>query len=114
MRDQQLFINGAWVAGIDTFEVRDPFDATLVGTVAVASADQAAQAVSAAKAAMLAGWLPAQRADLLLRTDQPAEARDAFARAAELDTEQQTDAQQRVDELDGLLIEFDDSPSPDD
>ena len=29
-----------------------------------------------------------------------------------LDTEQQTDAQQRVDELDGLLIEFDDSPSP--
>ena len=53
-------------------------------------------------------------ADLLLRADQSAEARDAFARAAELDTEQQTDAQQRVDELDGVLIEFDDSPSPDD
>ena len=80
MRDQQLFINGVWVAGIDTFEVRDPFDATLVGTVAVASAEQAAQAVSAAKAAMLAGWLPAQRADLLLRTSQlVAERADTFA-----------------------------------
>ena len=48
-------------------------------------------------------------ADLLLRADQSAEARTLFARAAELDTEQQTDAQQRVDELDGVLIEFDDS-----
>ena len=27
MRDQQLFLNGAWVAGVDTFEVRDPYDA---------------------------------------------------------------------------------------
>ena len=51
-------------------------------------------------------------ADLLLRADQSAEARDAFARAAELDTEQQTDAQQRVDELDGVMIEFDDEPDP--
>ncbi len=80
MRDQQLFINGDWVAGTDTFEVRDPFDAALVGTVAVASADQAAEAVTAAKAAMLAGWPPAQRADLLLRTSQlVAERADAFA-----------------------------------
>ena len=55
MREQNLFINGAWVPGVDTFEVRDPFDASLVGTVAVASADQAAEAVAAAKAAMLTG-----------------------------------------------------------
>jgi tetratricopeptide (TPR) repeat protein len=47
-------------------------------------------------------------ADLLLRIDRPAAARDSFARAAELDTEQQTDAQQRLEELDGLLIEYDD------
>ena len=47
-------------------------------------------------------------ADLLLRMDQSATARESFARAAELDTEQQTDAQQRLEELDGLLIEFDD------
>ena len=51
-------------------------------------------------------------ADLLLRADRPTEARDAFARAAELDTEQQTDAQERLDELDGVLIEFDDAPEP--
>ena len=30
--------------------------------------------------------------------------------AARLDAEQQTDAQQRVDELDGFLIDFDDQP----
>jgi hypothetical protein len=47
-------------------------------------------------------------ADLLLRIDQPAAARESFARAAELDAEQQTDAQQRMEELDGVLIEFDD------
>src|SRR5688572_2043213 len=70
MREQNLFINGAWAAGVDTFEVHDPFDQTLVGTVAVASADQAAEAVTAAKNAMLAGWPPAQRADLLLATSR--------------------------------------------
>ena len=47
-------------------------------------------------------------ADLLLRADEPAAARESFARAADLDAEQQTDAQQRLEELDGLLIEFDD------
>jgi acyl-CoA reductase-like NAD-dependent aldehyde dehydrogenase len=70
MRDQQLFLDGAWVAGVDTFEVRDPYDQTLVGRVAVASPDQASEAVAAAKAAMLAGWPAAERADLLLRTSQ--------------------------------------------
>ena len=70
MRDQKLFINGAWVAGVDTFEVHDPFDQTLVGTVAVASPEQAAEAVTAAKDAMLAGW-PAGRAG------RPAAARPA-------------------------------------
>jgi acyl-CoA reductase-like NAD-dependent aldehyde dehydrogenase len=70
MREQNLFINGAWVPGVDTFEVRDPFDQTLVGTVAVASADQAAEAVTAAKNAMLTGWPAAKRADLLLATSR--------------------------------------------
>ena len=51
-------------------------------------------------------------ADLLLKIDQTAAARESFARAAELDTEQQTDAQQRVEELDGLLIEFEDEAEP--
>ena len=67
--------------------------------------DRPAPALAAAYARLRYAY-----ADLLLRADQPAEAREAFARAAELDTEQQTDAQQRVDELDGVLIEFDDEP----
>ena len=37
MREQPLLINGHWVSGVDTFEVRDPFDQSRVGTVAVAS-----------------------------------------------------------------------------
>ena len=53
-------------------------------------------------------------AEVLLRAGQQAEARDWFASAAHLDTEQQTDAQQRVDELDGFLIDFDDQPEPED
>ena len=53
-------------------------------------------------------------ADLLLRSGQPAEARHWFDSAARLDVEQQTDAQQRVDELDGFLIDFDDQPEAED
>ncbi len=70
MREQNLFINGEWVPGADTFEVHDPFDQTLVGTVAVASPEQAAEAVTAAKNAMLTGWAPAKRADLMLTTSR--------------------------------------------
>jgi tetratricopeptide (TPR) repeat protein len=53
-------------------------------------------------------------ADLLLKADEQVEARNWFASAARLDAEQQTDAQQRVDELDGFLIDFDDQPEPED
>jgi tetratricopeptide (TPR) repeat protein len=49
-------------------------------------------------------------ADLLLRAGQRAEARDWFDSAARLDSEQETDAQQRVDELEGFRIDFDDQP----
>ena len=70
MRDQKLFIDGQWVDGVDTFEVHDPYDQSLVGTVAVASPDQAAGAVTAAKSAMLTGWPAAARADVLLKTSQ--------------------------------------------
>lgn len=47
-------------------------------------------------------------ADQLLRAERTPEARDWFARAAELDPEHETDAAERVDELDGFLIDFDD------
>ena len=70
MREQLLLLNGRWVPGVDTFEVSDPYDQTLVGTVAVASPDQAAEAVTAARAAMLLDWPAASRADVLLRASQ--------------------------------------------
>jgi tetratricopeptide (TPR) repeat protein len=47
-------------------------------------------------------------ADALLDAGSDAEARHWFATAAQLDHDQQTDAQQRVDEIDGLLIDYDD------
>ena len=70
MRDQKLLIDGRWVDGVDTFAVHDPFDQSQVGTVAVASPEQAAEAVTAAKGAMLAGWPASARADLLLETSR--------------------------------------------
>ncbi len=70
MRDQKLFLDGRWVDGVDTFAVHDPFDQSQIGRVAVASPDQAAEAVSAAKAAMRVGWPASARADLLLETSR--------------------------------------------
>jgi tetratricopeptide (TPR) repeat protein len=52
-------------------------------------------------------------ADALLEGGKTAEARHWFGEAARLDTEQATDAQQRVDELDGLVIDFDDDDDAD-
>src|SRR5215203_2269781 len=46
-------------------------------------------------------------ADALLNAGKDGEARQWFGAAAELDRDQETDAQQRVDELDGLLIDYD-------
>jgi tetratricopeptide (TPR) repeat protein len=50
-------------------------------------------------------------ADALLAAGRVDEARDGFARAAAADTEDETDAADRLDELDG--IEFDDLEDPD-
>ena len=47
-------------------------------------------------------------ADALLEAGQESEARQWFASAAKLDRDQETDAQQRIDELDGFLIDYDD------
>ncbi|GAA3603452.1 hypothetical protein [Microlunatus ginsengisoli] len=46
--------------------------------------------------------------EALLRAEREPDARRAFATAAALDTDQETDAAERVDELDGLVIDFDD------
>jgi tetratricopeptide (TPR) repeat protein len=48
-------------------------------------------------------------ADALAAADEPTEARHWFAAAAQLDPDQETDAQARMDELDGFMIEFDDA-----
>ena len=47
-------------------------------------------------------------ADALLQAGKDSEARHWFAAAAKLDHDQQTDAQQRVDEIDGIVIDYDD------
>ncbi len=44
-------------------------------------------------------------ADALLAAGRPEEARDAFLRAADADTEGETDAAERLDELDGIDFE---------
>jgi len=43
--------------------------------------------------------------DALLAADRPGEARDAFLRAAEVDPDGETDAAERLDELDGVTFE---------
>ena len=54
-------------------------------------------------------------ADALLAADRADEARDWFARAAEADTEGETDADDRLNELDGIEFEdLDDGPDLDD
>lgn len=52
-------------------------------------------------------------ADALLAAGKDTEARAMFVTAARLDLENETDAQQRVDELDGMSIEFDEDEEDD-
>jgi hypothetical protein len=52
-------------------------------------------------------------ADALLYAGKDAEARQSFAAAVKLDHDQQTDAQQRVDELDGMVIDYNDEDDVD-
>jgi tetratricopeptide (TPR) repeat protein len=53
-------------------------------------------------------------ADALLHAGKESEARQWFAAAAKLDHDQETDAQQRLDELDGFLIDYDEDDDRDD
>jgi tetratricopeptide (TPR) repeat protein len=53
-------------------------------------------------------------ADALLEAGKNSEARQWFTAAVKLDHDQETDAQQRVDELDGILIDYDDDEQPSD
>ncbi|HYP45047.1 MAG TPA: hypothetical protein VEQ66_07625 [Propionibacteriaceae bacterium] len=71
---------------------------------ATESFDVAGEGIRTAKARLRYAY-----ADALLRAGREAEARTWFVAAAQLDADGETDAQDRVDELDGLSIEFDDS-----
>ena len=75
--------------------------------------DRAVSAVTPASGLALAtARLHYAYAEALGRAGQETEARRWFASAADLDLDQETDAQQRVDELDGFLIDFDDDDEP--
>ena len=52
-------------------------------------------------------------ADALVAAGRESEARQWFASAAKLDLDHETDAQQRTDELDGFLIDYDESDEGD-
>jgi hypothetical protein len=52
-------------------------------------------------------------ADALLAAGMESEARQWFAAAATLDHDHETDAQQRLDELDGFLIDYDEDDGAD-
>ena len=52
-------------------------------------------------------------ADALLAVDRREEAREWFSRAADVDSEGETDAAERLLELDGVVIEGDDEPEDD-
>jgi tetratricopeptide (TPR) repeat protein len=70
--------------------------------------ERAVAAVRPGRAAPLAvARLRYAYADALLHGGKDAEAREWFAAAAQLDHDQETDAQLRADQLDGLLIDYD-------
>ena len=52
-------------------------------------------------------------ADALLAAGSESEARQWFAAAVTLDHDHETDAQQRLDELDGFLIDYDEDDGSD-
>lgn len=68
MRNQDLLIDGLWLAGLDTFDVTDPFDGEVIGTAAVATPDHAKQAVDAARRAMGHPLSAVRRSEILART----------------------------------------------
>ena len=68
MRQGQLLIGGQWRDCTDRREVRNPYSGAVIGTVADATADDAAEAVASAQAAHRAGAPPPhERADVLER-----------------------------------------------
>lgn len=65
MRNQQLFLDGQWVATTDSRPVHNPFDGSLIGSYAVADAAQIGEAIAAAHRALVVGLAPHRRAAIL-------------------------------------------------
>ena len=84
-----LYINGAWVAGDGEFEVTNPADGSVVGSVAHATSEHALQALDAADAVQ-ASWArlaPRARADLMHKAHRiMLEREDAFAQIMTLES----------------------------
>lgn len=82
MREQELFIDGAWVPGADIVEVKDRWTGEIVGRVHRASRQNAVAAVDAADAALRRGFPISERAAVLLRVrDYIAEHAEEFAQS---------------------------------
>jgi acyl-CoA reductase-like NAD-dependent aldehyde dehydrogenase len=64
-KQQQLYLNGTWHDRSDRFEVHNPWNGELVGSVAVATDDDVHTAIGAAHNALLTGLAPHRRADVL-------------------------------------------------
>ncbi|MEV6816789.1 aldehyde dehydrogenase family protein [Micromonospora sp. NPDC051296] len=80
MRTQRLYVDGAWLDGNGTLEVRSPWDRSVVGTVAVATREQVDLAVQAAHRALQEPLPPYERAAILHRATALLEQRrDEFA-----------------------------------
>lgn len=75
MRQQQLFLDGSWVETEDTFEVRDPWDGSVVGIVAAGGATEATRAVDAAVRAMERAFPAYERASVLRKASASVEER---------------------------------------
>ncbi len=60
-----ILVGGEWHTSGETFEVRNPFDGQLVGTVASCAAADADRAIAAAAAALADAWPACARYDVL-------------------------------------------------
>ncbi|MDV3125470.1 aldehyde dehydrogenase family protein [Mycobacterium sp. 21AC1] len=67
VQEQQLYVNGRWVKAETSMEVTSPWDDSVIGRIAAATADQVSTAIGSAKAAQNRGLAPHQRA-VVLRT----------------------------------------------
>lgn len=67
METGNLFIGGSWRDGASRLEVANPFDGAVVGTIVDGTAEDAREAVAAAKSALALAWPTHERYTVLMR-----------------------------------------------